>query len=113
MEEVREADILLHVIDISHPSFEEQIDIVQQTLVDLNAADKPTIMVFNKIDQFKTIQMHKYDISNEDAVLTLESLEQTWMAKNNFPCVFISASTNQHINELRTRLLAMIGKLKS
>lgn len=112
LEEVREADILLHVIDISHPTFEEQIDIVQQTLVEINAADKPTIMVFNKIDLFKSIQMHKYDISNEDAVLTLEALENTWMAKINSPCVFIAASIGQHVNDLKTKLIAMINNLK-
>ena len=113
LEEVREADILLHVIDISHPTFEDQIEVVQQTLVDLQAANKPTIMIFNKIDQFKTIQMHKYDISNDDAILTLEALENSWMAKVNTPCVFISAASSQNIKDLRTKLLEMISKLKN
>ena len=113
LEEVREADILLHVIDISHPSFEEQIEVVQQTLVELNAANKPTILVFNKIDQFKTLQMHKFDISTEDAILTLQELERTWMAKINSPCVFISASAGQNIGELKIKLMELISQLKT
>ena len=113
LEEVREADILLHVIDISHPSFEEQIEVVQQTLVELNAANKPTILVFNKIDQFKTLQMDKYDISSEDAVLTLQELERSWMAKINSPCVFIAASSGQNIGELKMKLMGVMSQLKT
>ncbi len=112
LEEVREADILIHVIDISHASFEEQIEVVQQTLVELKSANKPTIMVFNKIDLFKTLQMNKFDISNEDANLTLEELQRSWMAKMNFPCVFIAASSGLNIGELKTKLMQMISELK-
>ena len=101
------------MIDISHPSFEEQIEVVQQTLVELNAANKPTILVFNKIDQFKTLQMHKFDISTEDAILTLQELERTWMAKINSPCVFISASGGQNIGELKMKLMELISQLKT
>jgi GTPase len=105
LDEVREADILLHVVDCSHPAFEQHLETVQQTLQELGASDKTTIMVFNKIDRFKTIAVDHQDATAEHAALSLEEMKQTWMSKVNYPCVFISASLNQNIGELR-KLLA-------
>ncbi|HMT30805.1 MAG TPA: GTPase HflX, partial [Bacteroidia bacterium] len=109
LDEVREADILLHVVDISHPNFEEQIAVVNQTLVDIKAADKPVLMVFNKIDAYT------YTIKEEDDLtpatkenISLEELKRSWMAKENNPAVFISASKNENINELRSRLMELV-----
>lgn len=101
LDEVREADILLHVVDCSHPAFEQQLETVQQTLHDIGAKDKNTIMVFNKIDRFKTIAVDHQEATEEHAAMSLEEMKQTWMSKVNYPCVFISAAKNQNISELR------------
>ncbi|MCL2739239.1 MAG: GTPase HflX, partial [Bacteroidales bacterium] len=89
LDEVREADMLIHVADISHPNFEEQIKIVQQTIHEIGAGDKPTFMVFNKIDKYPH---------------SLEELKNTWMAKNHTPCIFISATQKINIASLRSDL---------
>ena len=94
LDEVRESDILLHVVDLSHPMFEEQIVVVNETLLNLGAGDKPTIVVFNKID----------NLAEEDR----EKLEATWWARENSPAVFISAGANLNMDALRTKLLALI-----
>jgi GTPase len=104
LDEVREADILLHVVDCSHPAFEQQLETVQQTLVELGAGNKPTIMVFNKIDRFKAIAVDHQESTEAHAALSLEEMKQTWMSKVNYPCVFISAALNQNIGELRSEL---------
>lgn len=108
LDEVREADILLHVVDCSHPAFEQQLETVQQTLQELGAVDKPTIMVFNKIDRFKAIAVDHQDATEKDAALSLEEMKQTWMNKVNYPCVFISAALNQNMGELRSLLLEKV-----
>ncbi len=106
LDEVREADILVHVVDISHPNFEEQIEVVEQTLRDVCAgADKPTIMVFNKIDAFSYIPKDADDLSPvRRENISLEELKETWMAKMNANCVFISAKDATNIEELRAML---------
>ena len=105
LDEVREADILLHVVDISHPNFEEQINIVKKTLQELNAIDKPILFVFNKIDAYSYIKKDEDDLTPKlKENFSLEELKKTWVAKNNLPSIFISAKTKQNIEELRDNL---------
>ncbi len=102
LDEVREADLLLHVVDISHPNFEDHINVVNETLVDIKASDKPIILVFNKIDAFRYIAKDEDDltpITREN--LSLEQLKKTWMGKLRHSCVFISAMDKQNIEEFR------------
>lgn len=109
LDEVREADILLHVVDISHPNFDDQIAVVNQTLVDIKAADKPVLMVFNKIDAYSFVEKEEDDltpVTKEN--VSLEELKNSWMAKANAPAVFISAAKNQHVKELRAQLVEMV-----
>lgn len=112
LDEVRESDVLMHVVDISHPNFEEQINVVKQTLQDIGAADKPAYLVFNKIDAYTHVEKDDDDLtpkSNEN--ITLEELMQTWMAKQNSPCIFISAKNKINIDKLRSDLYKMIGEI--
>ncbi len=112
LDEVREADILLHVVDISHPSFEEQIDTVNKTLGELDTKDKPTIIIFNKVDAYSYIKKGEDDLSPETKEnLSLEDLEKTWMAKKNNPCIFISAEKGINIEELKDLLYEHIKNL--
>ena len=112
LDEVREADLLLHVVDISHPGFEEQITIVNQTLQDINASNKPTLVVFNKIDAFHYVIKDEDDLSPKTREnLTLEELKNSWMAKNNAPCIFISAIKKENIEELRSLLYKKVKEI--
>ena len=102
LDEVREADLLIHVVDISHPNFEEQYEVVQQTIADICKEDKPTIVVFNKVDAFTYIPKEEDDLTpvlREN--LSLEDLEKTWMARLGEDCIFISARNKQNIDALR------------
>jgi len=99
LDEVREADLLVHVVDVSHPSFEDHIRAVNDTLKDLGASDKPTITVFNKIDAFKSAQMNP---DEEVEPVTLEDFKNSWMAKNNSPAIFISATKKENIEEFKS-----------
>ena len=102
LDEVREADLLLHVVDVSHPGFGEQLEIVQQTLTEIHAGDKQTILVFNKIDNYTFREKPADDLGpllKEN--ITLEELEKTWIARNNQPCIFISATKKQNIDNFR------------
>lgn len=109
LDEVREADILLHVVDISHPDFEEQIAVVNQTLADIGAADKPTLMVFNKIDAYTFVEKDEDDLSPMTREnVSLEELKNHWIGKSNRNAVFISAAKNQNIPELREKLMNMV-----
>lgn len=102
LDEVRESDILLHVVDISHPGFEDQINIVNQTLQELDAKDKPTYMVFNKTDLYNHIPKDEDDLTPaERENISLDELKLTWMAKNNDPCIFISAKEKTNIELFR------------
>lgn len=105
LDEVREADILIHVVDVSHPSFEDHIRAVNDTLKELGALDKQTIMVFNKIDAYKPVQIH-----NEDEVhtMTLDDFKHSWMAKNNNPAIFISATERENIDEFRSLIYELV-----
>ena len=102
LDEAREADLLLHVVDISHKNFEEQIQVVTQTLTDIKASDKPIIIVFNKIDAYKPLPVVGVSIDFEQSdVLSLDDLKKTWMNKLNNACVFISASNKENIEEFK------------
>lgn len=105
LDEVREADLLVHVVDISHPNFEEQYEVVQQTISDICKEDKPTIVIFNKIDNFTYVPKEEDDLTpvlREN--LSLEDLEKTWMARLGEDCIFISAKNKDNIDALRALL---------
>lgn len=112
LDEVREADLLIHVVDISYPNFEEQIKIVDNTLKDLGAADKPTVMVFNKIDKYQWVEKEPDDLTPKTKEnITLDELEHSWMAKMNENCIFISAKNKTNLDELRDMLYKNVRKL--
>lgn len=112
LDEVREADLLVHVVDISHPEFEDHIRVVESTLKDLDAADKPSIMVFNKIDNYRWVEKEEDDLTPQGKENTsLEELERTWMARLKDDCVFISAKENTNIKKLRDDLYARVKQL--
>jgi len=102
LDEVREADLLIHIVDISHPNFEEQIEIVNNTLREIDKTEKPTIVVFNKIDAFTYVKKAEDDLSpSKRENISLEELQQSWMAKMAENCIFISAKTKRNIEELK------------
>jgi len=113
LDEVRESDLLMHIVDIAHPGFEEQIKIVDETLRDLRSSDKPTIIVFNKIDTFSYVYKDEYDLSPlQKENYSLNDLKKTWMANDkNHPVVFISARTKENIEELRKLLYEEVKKI--
>jgi GTP-binding protein HflX len=103
LDEVREADILVHIVDVSHPNFEDQINVVNETLKDLGAREKETIMVFNKIDAYVSPEapdMHE----EEKTTLTLDEFKNTWMGQHNAPALFISALHKENLEEFRQLL---------
>ncbi|MDX9776570.1 MAG: GTPase, partial [Petrimonas sp.] len=103
LDEVREADILVHVVDISHPAFEEQIDVVEKTLYEIDKTKKPTILVFNKIDAFSHVEKEEDDLTPKTRQNTsLEELKQSWMSKLNENAIFISAKEKTNIEELKS-----------
>jgi len=105
LDEVRESDILMHVVDISHPEFEDQIKTVTQTLSEIGAGDKKVIMVFNKVDAYKWVEKEEDDLLPETKEnISLPNLKNSWMAKDNHPCIFISAKTKENYHEFRTLL---------
>lgn len=113
LDEVREADILIHVIDISHPGFEDQINVVNQTLSDIGAGDKPTIMVFNKIDAFTFEEKEVDDLSPiTKKNISLEQLKKMWMSKKmDSPCLYISAANKINVEEFRNVLYEKVKEL--
>jgi len=114
LDEVREADILLHVVDISHPGFEEQIDTVNETLQEIDAHDKPVIYVFNKIDAFTYVKKDEDDLTpRRKENLNLKEWENSWMAKNNTPALFISATEKENIEEFKAQLYKEVKKIHS
>jgi GTP-binding protein HflX len=113
LDEVREADILIHIVDISHPAFEEQIEVVNQTLTDIGASDKPVIMLFNKIDQYSHVKKEEDDLTPvQKENLTLKDLENTWMAKNHLPSIFISAKEKTNIDVLKDSIYQEVLKIR-
>ena len=112
LDEVREADLLVHVVDISHPDFEEQIEVVNQTLKELGCSDKPTIIVFNKIDNYHWVEKDPDDLTPPTKEnRTLDDLKKTWMARLGDDCLFISAREKQNIDEMRDVLYKRVREL--
>lgn len=112
LDEVREADLLLHVVDISHPDFEEQVNVVNNTLKDLGCADKPSMLVFNKIDAYTWVDKEPDDLTPPTKEnITLDELKRTWMAKQGDNCIFISAKNRSNIDELRDVLYKQVRQL--
>ena len=112
LDEVREADLLLHVVDISHPDFEEQIQVVDKTLGDLGCADKPLMILFNKIDAYTWVEKEEDDLTPRTKEnIPLDELMKTWMAKLNDNCFFISAKERKNIDELRELLYKRVREL--
>ncbi|MCF8367563.1 MAG: GTPase HflX [Bacteroidales bacterium] len=112
LDEVRDADLLIHVVDISHPDFEEQIEVVNQTLAEINANGKPTVIVFNKIDAYTFIQKDEDDltpVTKEN--LSLNDLKKTWMGKSELPTLFISATEKENIEEFRKVIYEAVKKI--
>lgn len=112
LDEVREADLLVHLVDISHPAFEEQIEVVTQTLNDIAKEGKPSIIVFNKTDAFSYIEKEEDDLSPKTREnISLDELKQTWMNKLHENCVFISAKEKQNIEELKSLLYSKVKEI--
>jgi GTP-binding protein HflX len=112
LDEVREADLLVHVVDISHPDFEEQIQVVEKTLADLGCSEKPSLLVFNKMDAYTYVEKDADDLAPRTKEnISLDELMQTWMAKMNDQCIFISARQKIHIDELKSLFYAKIKQL--
>jgi len=113
LDEVREADLLLHVVDISHPNFEDHIESVNQTLADIKSASKPTIMVFNKIDAYQPEKIETDDLTTEktSAHNTLEDWKQTWMNKLGENVLFISALNKENFEDFRKRVYEAVREI--
>jgi GTP-binding protein HflX len=112
LDEVREADLLVHVVDISHPDFEEQISVVEKTVADLGAGGKPTMIVFNKVDAYTFVPKDEDDLTPRTKEnLTLEELMRTWMAKLNDNCLFISAKERTNLEELKEVIYKKVREL--
>ena len=112
LDEVREADLLLHVVDISHPGFEDQIAVVKQTLADIGAGDKPTFLVFNKIVAYTYTPKEEDDLTPATKEnMSLDDLKKSWIAKANTPCIFISARDKTGVDKLRSDLYGMVREI--
>ena len=112
LDEVREADLLVHVVDISHPGFEEQIKVVEQTLAELGCQETPSMVVFNKVDAYHWIPQDEDDLTEPTREnISLDDLKRTWMARLNGDCLFISAKQKQNIDELRRVLYQRVREL--
>ncbi|MDR2893851.1 MAG: GTPase HflX [Alistipes sp.] len=114
LDEVREADLLLHVVDISHPGFEDQIRVVRETLADIGAGTKPVFMVFNKIDAYTYVKKDEDDLTPATREnRSLDDLRTTWMSRENSPSIFISARERTGLDRLRTDLYHMVREIHS
>ena len=112
LDEVREADLLLHVVDISHPSFEEQIAVVKQTLQEIGAGDKPVFLIFNKIDAYTYVRKDEDDLTPSTREnLSLDDLKKSWIARANTPCIFLSARERTNIDKFRRDLYGMVREI--
>jgi GTPase len=112
LDEVREADVLIHVVDISHKNFEEHINVVKQTLQEIGAGDKPTILVFNKIDAFTYTHKEEDDLTPTTREnLTLDEIKNTWMKSLNNPCLFVSAQSKEGLEDFKKTLYEMVKTL--
>ena len=112
LDEVREADILMHVVDISHPNFEDHIRVVEETLRDIKAIDKPIFVVFNKIDAYRYEEYDEFSLEpKRQENYTLDEFKNSWIAKENTPCIFISARDKIGIDKLRSDLYKMVAEI--
>ncbi len=113
LDEVREADLLVHVVDVSHPTFEDQVEVVNKTLNEIcGAENKPMLLVFNKIDAYTHVEKDEDDLTPRTKEnVSLEELKQTWMAKMNDNCMFISARERDNMDELKERLYEMVKEI--
>ena len=112
LDEVREADILMHVVDISHPNFEDHIRVVEETLRDIKAIDKPIFVVFNKIDAYRYEEYDEFSLEpKRQENYTLDEFKNSWIAKENTPCIFISAREKIGIEKLRSDLYKMVAEI--
>ena len=112
LDEVREADILMHVVDISHPNFEDQIKVVNKTLQDIGCGDKPIYMVFNKIDAYTPEAYDEFSLDEKtDRNRTIEEIKNSWMAHEHTPCIFISARERIGIDKMRADLYKMVAEI--
>jgi GTP-binding protein HflX len=112
LDEVREADLLVHVVDISHPTFEDQIEVVEKTLHEIDKNDKPVILVFNKIDAFTYVPKDEDDLTpKKKENISLEELKSTWMAKMKDNCIFISAKERTNLDELKQLLYKKVKEI--
>ena len=112
LDEVREADILVHVVDISHADFEEQMEVVEQTLRDINANNKPIYVVFNKIDSYTYEEYDEFSLEPKKKTnRTLDELKNSWIAKEKTPCIFISAKEKIGIDKLRSDIYKMVAEI--
>jgi GTP-binding protein HflX len=114
LDEVREADVLLHVVDVSHPNFEDHYHTVRQTLADIDSVDKPTIVVFNKVDAYKPKPIDPQDVDPDMITDPLEQLKKSWMSKLEADeVVFISAVKKENIEELREKVYNQVKAIHS
>lgn len=112
LDEVREADILVHVVDISHPDFEEQMQVVERTLQDIGAHNKPIYVVFNKIDSYRHEEYDEFSLEPKGKEhITLEELKKSWIADEKSPCIFISAKNKINIPKLRNDIYKMVAEI--
>lgn len=112
LDEVRESDVLVHVLDISHPNFEDHYQVVNETLSEIDKSDKPVIVVFNKVDAYKHVEVDEFDLSEEaSAAVSLEELQKTWMSRLNNRCVFISAHEKTNLNEFKSVLYEQVKQI--
>ena len=112
LDEVREADLLLHVVDISHPQFEDQIAVVKQTLQEIGAGDKPVYLVFNKVDAYTYIEKDPDDLTPPlPENRSLDELKRSWIAKANTPCIFLSATERINLEKFRNDLYGMVREI--
>ena len=112
LDEVREADILMHVVDISHLNFEEHIKVVNQTLLEIGAQDKPLFMVFNKIDAYHHEEYDEFSMQEKKLInYTVDDLKASWISKEHTPCIFISAKEKTNIEKLRSDLYKMVAEI--
>lgn len=112
LDEVREADLLVHVVDVSHPQFEEQIEVVNKTLKEIDDTDKPMIIVFNKIDAFTYVEKDEDDLSPKKREnYSLDELKQTWMSKMSDNCIFVSARNKVNVEELKELMYQRVKEI--
>ncbi|MBQ0050147.1 MAG: GTPase HflX [Bacteroidales bacterium] len=112
LDEVREADLLIHVVDISHPDFEDQIKVVEKTLADLGCSEQPTMLLFNKLDAYRWVEKEADDLTPATREnISLDELQRTWMARMGGDCFFVSATQRTNIDELKALLYKKVREL--